>query len=65
MLGPLEFGFESVREIVRAVLKEHNKAEGEKNKENEPKKPANERHVADITVTNPTGQRPARPQTSH
>jgi hypothetical protein len=29
---------------VRAVFKEHNEAEGEKGEENEPEKPANERH---------------------
>jgi hypothetical protein len=49
---------------VRAVFKKHHKAKGEKDKQDEPKKPADKRHAADCTVTIPTGQRPVRAQTS-
>jgi hypothetical protein len=39
------FLLESIREIVRAVLEEHDEAKCEENKKCEPKKPAQQRHA--------------------
>jgi hypothetical protein len=61
----LEFFLEPSGEIVRSVFEKHDKAKGKEHKQNEPKKPANQRHGPDCIVTSPAGQRcPARKQTS-
>jgi hypothetical protein len=42
-----EFRLESAREVVRAVLKEHDEAKREKHKENKPEKAAKQSHGSD------------------
>jgi hypothetical protein len=54
---PFELRLESGREIVRPVLEKHDEAKGEKNKENEPEKPANQRHAIDGNLLARGGQR--------
>jgi dTDP-4-amino-4,6-dideoxygalactose transaminase len=44
MFHPFAFLLEAGSEIVRAILKKHDEAEGEEREENEPEEPANERH---------------------
>ncbi len=57
VFGALEFSLKPLGKIVRPVLEQHDEAKGKENKENEPKKPADDRHAADCTVTNRAGQR--------
>lgn len=58
MLGAFEFSLKPLRKIVRPILEENDEAKGKEDKENEPKKPADDRHAADCNVTNRAGQRP-------
>jgi hypothetical protein len=37
--------FNTIREIPRAVLEQHNEAKGENDEQDEPKKPAQKRHA--------------------
>jgi hypothetical protein len=50
-LHPLEFCLETTREIVGAVLEKHNETEGEKDKKDEPEKPAKQRHEPMVTYS--------------
>src|SRR5436190_5982835 len=52
-LHPFEFLLESGSEIVRAVLKKHHEAKGEENEEDEPEKPAKQRHGLMVTYSSP------------
>jgi hypothetical protein len=54
---PFEFRLKSGCEIVRAVLEEHDEAEGKENEENEPKKPPEQRHGTDGNLLGSCGQR--------
>jgi hypothetical protein len=46
-----EFLLEAGREIVRAVFEEDDEAEREKEKQNEPKQPAEQRHGCSVTYS--------------
>lgn len=51
-----EFFFETGNEIMRAVFKEHDEAEREKNEKDQPKEPANQRHRLDRKAGEVPGQ---------
>jgi hypothetical protein len=56
-LGTLEFFLKTAREIACAVLEKDNKAEGEKDEQDEPKKPADQRHDPHRNLVELCGQR--------
>jgi len=61
----LKFLFESGNEIIRPVLEQNHEAEGEKHKQQEPKKTADQTHAADVNLPASSGQRSSIPLIRH
>ncbi len=57
VLHPFKFLFKSGAEIVRPILKQHDETEGEKDEEQKPEEPPDERHGRDANARSGPGQR--------